>query len=66
MVLGLTLKSLMHLELSFVNEDFHSFACEYPTFPTAFVEETIFPTEYSWLSCQTLVDWICMSLFLGS
>ena len=65
----LTFKSLIHFELIFVwykiRVQFHSFACEYPVFPTLFVEGICFSHCVFWDPCQISVDCICMSLFLG-
>ena len=45
-----------------------SFFCKrIASFPsTIFWRDYAFPTEYSWLPCQILVDHVCQDLFLGS
>ena len=45
---------------------FHSFACCCLVFPTRLVEETVFfPTGYSFLLCQRLIDHRVVGPFLG-
>ena len=61
----------MHLWLLFVNgvrRGLILFFCMWiSSFPsTIYWRDCLFPIEYSWLSCQTLGDCICMGLFLGS
>ena len=62
MIWGLTFKS-NPFQVSFygwykIVVKFYSFTCEYLIFPAPFIEETLFSTEYSWLSCPILVAWV--------
>ena len=71
MVLGLTLRCLIHSELTFVYgvKQQSSFillhvAVQFSQHP--FLKRLLFSTVNSCLLCHKLFDHICMSLFLGS
>ena len=71
MIGGFVFKSLIHFELIFVSNirynSISSFWMWLSYFPnTIYWRDYLFPIEYSWLSCQMLVDHIYTGLFLGS
>ena len=71
MVGGFVFKFLIHFELIFVSNirynSISSFWIWLSCFPnTIYWRDYPFPIEYSWLSCQMLVDHMCTGLFLGS
>uniref|UniRef100_A0ABI7ZIW1 G-protein coupled receptors family 1 profile domain-containing protein n=1 Tax=Felis catus TaxID=9685 RepID=A0ABI7ZIW1_FELCA len=70
MASGLTFRSLIHFELTFVYgvkkwSSVIFFACRCPVFPAPFVGDCLFPIAYSCLLCQRLIDHTVMGLFLG-
>ena len=44
----------------------HSFACGYPVFPEPFIEQIVFPSEFSCHSCQKSIGHKCEGLYLHS
>lgn len=66
----LMLKSLIHFEFIGVwcqiLTHLHSFAYGYLVSPTSFVEDTLSPIVYSYLSCQISIDCMHAALILGS
>ena len=49
-----------------IGDRLHSFTSEYSVFLAPIIEDPVFPSEYSWPPCQTLVTHIPVNVPLGS